>query len=353
MTVPRIPEQSLAAWITFSQQNTRPTNPGLIFDRFMPEITDDHAKYTGLGQVEKAATHADQELLTSWNGRWDTLARQSRAHTFKMASDWRFVTGLGRKGPLEVGFTFHRYGFPILPGSSVKGVARAWALSAGDQTETAPDFQTIFGHATDSDEAAGRAIFLDAIPAAVPKLELDIMNPHYPKYYQGDEFPSNWQSPVPVRFLTVAPDTVFRFAVGWRGTYDEKLHQQAHAWLKNGLMELGAGAKTSAGYGYFIPEEEAQARRVRVSTRQHYSETPAPTLQAETWGPRQSAKGKVRAKGTRPQIEDETTQARYPVDWHKLNMDALGHGTSVTYEYEESDTGRRRVVAVKRRIGAL
>ncbi|MBK9095192.1 MAG: hypothetical protein IPM84_21030 [Anaerolineae bacterium] len=45
-----------------------------------------------------------------------------------LRTDWRLVTGLGRKGPLEVGFTFHRYGFPILPGSSLKGLARAWGL---------------------------------------------------------------------------------------------------------------------------------------------------------------------------------------------------------------------------------
>jgi CRISPR-associated protein Cmr6 len=52
----------------------------------------------------------------------------------------------------------------------------------------------------------------------------------------------------------VAPGTEFRFAVGWRRPLDDearKLRDLAKEWLTEGLMELGAGAKTSAGYGYF------------------------------------------------------------------------------------------------------
>ncbi len=351
MTAPPIPERSVAAWRTFNA--IRPANPGLIFDRFMPEVTNDNAKYDGLKDVQNAATRADEQLLRDWNGRWEGLAKAANAGNgsiFNMAADWRFITGLGRKGPLEVGFTFHRYGFPLIPGSSVKGVARAWALLSGGQAETAPDFQTIFGYATDSDEggAAGHAIFLEAIPKTLPALDIDIMNPHYPRYYQGDEFPTNWQSPVPVRFLTVAAGTVFRFAVGWRGAYNKTQHDLAVTWLKNGLMELGAGAKTSAGYGYFITEDEAQAQR--NPKRIHFGEAPVPTIQSESLGPTQTANGKVRYEKNKPYIVDEATGKGYPVNWQQLHIEAIGGKTPVIYEYRELPDGKRRIVSVKKRI---
>jgi CRISPR-associated protein Cmr6 len=266
------------------------TNPGLVFDRFAPDWSSKSTlKKEGLQRVTKA--QADEALLREWNARWERCVRAARGEPFTLQTDWRFVAGLGRKGSLEVGFTFHRYGFPILPGSSVKGVARAWAflwlaeqanvnplaeldevLSAdGEDDEKeekkkylrwraaqpdevqqlADDFRVIFG----TPATAGRAVFFDAIPAQLPTLELDVMNPHFPEYYKGNAPPTDWQSPVPVYFLTVAAGTEFRFGVGWRGTLDEvgqRLHQLAQEWLTEGLINLGAGAKTSAGYGYFV-----------------------------------------------------------------------------------------------------
>jgi CRISPR-associated protein Cmr6 len=266
------------------------TNPGLVFDRFAPDWSSKSTlKKEGLQRVTKA--QADEALLREWNARWERCVRAARGEPFTLQTDWRFVAGLGRKGSLEVGFTFHRYGFPILPGSSVKGVARAWAFlelaeqanvnplaeldevlsadSEDDEKEEkkkylrwraaqpdevqqlADDFRVIFGTLA----TAGRAVFFDAIPAQLPTLELDVMNPHFPEYYKGNAPPTDWQSPVPVYFLTVAAGTEFRFGVGWRGALDEAgqcLRRLAQKWLTEGLMNLGAGAKTSAGYGYFV-----------------------------------------------------------------------------------------------------
>lgn len=301
-----IPRQAVAAFA--AHKNKSPQNAGLIFDRFAPDTRDsDHAKKVGFEQVRQAAEKADVRLLAALNARWERDAQAIHAQPFTLKTDWRFITGLGRKGPLEAGFTFNRYGFPILPGSSVKGIARAWAfyklatalqarlehIPSDLNADAAPDdrqeldraspfnrlecivskdddaqyrraftwyygenpeafalaepFRTIFG----TTSHAGAAIFLDALPTQVPKLELDIMNPHFPNYYQGTEFPTDWQNPTPVLFLTVAPNTAFRFAVGWRGLLNESLRQLAQDWLVHGLRELGAGAKTSAGYGYF------------------------------------------------------------------------------------------------------
>lgn len=315
-------------------------NAGLIFERFAPNWEDhaDKLKEEGLKATLSASQKADRELLEAWNSRWEKLTQG--ALTFSLQTDWRLIAGLGRKGSLEVGFTFHRYGFPYLPGSSLKGLARAAALleigeklgkpaletlhkqmipekdqktvgllSALESVLSLPEeesflkglsvcqptaeiiqlsktFRAIFG----TTEHGGHVIFFDAIPSdrELPRLELDIMNPHYPDYYKETEQenpttpPANWQSPVPVKFLTVAPGVVFRFAVGWRSapidttpleslsenarkewswfkgimaptaTGPNPLLAKARQWLERGLRDLGAGGKTNAGYGYFV-----------------------------------------------------------------------------------------------------
>ena len=298
------------------------TNPGLVFDRFAPDWSSKSTlKKEGLQRVTKA--QADEALLREWNARWERCVRAARGEPFTLQTDWRFVAGLGRKGSLEVGFTFHRYGFPILPGSSVKGVARAWAFlwlaeqanvnplaeldevlsadSEDDEKEEkkkylrwraaqpdevqqlADDFRVIFG----TPATAGRAVFFDAIPAQLPTLELDVMNPHFPKYYQGDQPPTDWQSPVPVYFLTVAAGTEFRFGVGWRGALDEAgqcLRRLAQKWLTEGLTNLGAGAKTSAGYGYFVSPPQLRASSSASAVQaQAAPAAPEPPPESLTW----------------------------------------------------------------------
>jgi len=256
-----IPHASSRAWL--NHRRGSPQNAGLVFDRFAPDWgvdSDKEAKKKALKEVQEAAKRADGNLLKASNRRWEATVRASGAEPFALKTDWRFVAGLGRKGPLEVGFTFHRYGFPILPGSGVKGIARAYAWLVEGRRETDPDFVAILGRASegagdDTGALSGGAIFFDAVPVELPKLELDVINPHYPEYYQGKEPPTNWQSPVPVYFLTVAPGTPFRFAVGWRWSLDDetrRLRDLAQDWLMKGLVQLGAGAKTSAGYGYFV-----------------------------------------------------------------------------------------------------
>ncbi|MBI4494103.1 MAG: type III-B CRISPR module RAMP protein Cmr6 [Chloroflexi bacterium] len=290
MTGYPIPPATARAWER--HRAATPQNPGLVFDRFGPDWAEAATlKRDGLAAVAAASERADVALLRAWNDRWTAAVRAADAEPFALATEWRLVTGLGRKGALEVGFTFHRYGFPILPGSGVKGVARALGLVAvaeqlgaqnlgllddllslgeeekfrqrleqqhGATTEAARTlarhYRAIFG----TTAGAGHAIFFDAIPSRLPRLALDIMNPHYPEYY-GDATarvaPTDWQSPRPVYFLTVAEATEFRFAVGWRGRLDDDgytLRDLARTWLGRGLAELGAGAKTGAGYGYFV-----------------------------------------------------------------------------------------------------
>jgi len=128
----------------------------------------------------------------------------------------------------------------------------------------AAHYRAAFG----SQEASGECIFYDAVVAKLPSsstlFDLDVMTPHFKKYYDDvnsgsptfNKPPHDGQSPVPVSFVTVAAGTTFAFAVGLRPGGDRKVVKRAVAWLKAALHELGVGAKTAAGYGVFeVPEQ--------------------------------------------------------------------------------------------------
>jgi CRISPR-associated protein Cmr6 len=233
-------------------------NPGLLFERYPPDLRDKKAKKEVLEAISRCKP--DRRALDAYRHRLRAVVAAADATTFQAKSDWRFVTGLGRNTPFEVGFTFHRlYGFPIIPGSSLKGLARAWAYFRLKEAhperdpEEDPLFAAVFGRASKSDEdkgSVGGAVFFESVPLDDPALELDVMTPHFPDYYAGKRPPTDNQDPVPIPFLTVKPGVRFGFAVGWRGKPNPDAHAQAVEWLKAGLEHLGAGAKTAAGYGY-------------------------------------------------------------------------------------------------------
>ena len=57
---------------------------------------------------------------------------------------------------------------------------------------------------------------------------------------------------------TVAADTTFRFVLLPRDPDAPNAHadvEQAMQWLQGGLANLGAGAKTGVGYGFFVSSQ--------------------------------------------------------------------------------------------------
>ncbi len=155
---------------------------------------------------------------------------------------WRLVIGLGSESVYETSISIHRnYSVPVIPGSAVKGVAHAYAERNKSQTK-----DEIFG----TQEQAGKVIFFDALPiieSGKEFLVLDIMNVHYPEYYRKGETPGDWMSPNPIFFLAVE-GLKYKFTVASK---ESLLAKEALTLLKNALKEIGIGAKTSAGYGYF------------------------------------------------------------------------------------------------------
>jgi CRISPR type III-B/RAMP module RAMP protein Cmr6 len=197
----------------------------------------------------------------------------------KLAANWRIAVGLGNESVYENGFTFHpTYGIPYLPGTSLKGMTRHWAVANGKDkklieqifgNENRPDIKT-------KDICQGRIIFFDAYPIELKRsmLQPDIMNNHYPDYYEGKKPPADWLSPRPIFFLTMK-DVEFRFLLGViqrPASKEEELDSHtlintAKEWLENALFESGIGAKTAVGYG-------RMRQPATISTQAGQSETP-------------------------------------------------------------------------------
>lgn len=260
---PLLPRPTRTLWEA-ARRNT--ANPGLLFDRFAPEAavfgdaTDETPRRDFLRAVIEAGERlARSELSRQLLARWEASVRAAGAEPFTVELQSRLVTGLGAHGPLEIGFRFDRFGFPVLPGSGLKGVARAYAHLVERRDEMDPDFLAIFGRAPKPGEEhrvgqAGALVFFDAYPEPGWRLELDVMTPHYPDYYAGKAPPTPWQNPNPITFLTVASGTRYRVAIGIRqgiSDPDGRLRGRAREWLLRGLAQLGFGAKTTSGYGVF------------------------------------------------------------------------------------------------------
>jgi CRISPR-associated protein Cmr6 len=197
-------------------------------------------------------------LLDSYHSRRSALITALNGEICSFKTLWRFVSGLGMGHVLETGFVWHRtLGVPYLPGSSVKGLIRAYTDPekgwSSDKKKWDADYKRLFGDSKDM--GAGSLVIFDAIPETKPTLELDIMNPHYASYYEdktGTVSPADYHSPRPIFFLTVKSDTPFKFALAprpGRGTADDLT--KGYELLREALSNIGAGAKTAVGYGYF------------------------------------------------------------------------------------------------------
>jgi CRISPR-associated protein Cmr6 len=240
-------------------------NAGLWYDKFCDRW---NAGWNSLGDGGKrdwiatianldgsaAKRLGDRELLDEAVVRQADLVRMRGGKTLQLATVWRFASGLGRSHPVENGFAWHHVlGAPYLPGSGVKGVARAWAVWSGF---AASDIERIFG--PQQSGGIGSAIFLDALPVKPVALDADVMTPHYaPWYHKGEaQAPGDWHSPTPIPFLTVARGQTFQFALLPRTPDAAADCNHAAELLQEALATLGAGAKTAAGYGVFGPQSD-------------------------------------------------------------------------------------------------
>lgn len=198
-------------------------------------------------------------------------------------------------GILEnAGLCLHpHFGYPYIPGSAVKGVARhaAWCewhdeADPEKKDDIARRIARVFGSPTEDrglDEylkklEGGEKRFGGCVSffAAEPEdgkasLVTDIVNCHHPKYYarlQPDA--TDDEAPNPQFFLAVESGATFVFTIApircanvGASSTEKACLDDAKNWLKKAVSENGIGAKTSAGYGWFAVGAEADENNWR------------------------------------------------------------------------------------------
>ncbi|GAB3479010.1 type III-B CRISPR module RAMP protein Cmr6 [Nocardiopsis coralliicola] len=253
------------------------------------------AEATGLGQEPELAARALQRrdaFLRRWTRRKGNAIRR-----LDLVPEWRLVTGIGLKfGTLDTGITLHgTYGWPMLPGSSVKGLAAAGAALLGapeDQVQRVlgapradrsgpPESESAAAEGAEPDgpspqtavqAAVGSVIFLDSLPSATGQpdggqpaptrravqVHRDVVTPHQKPYADDTDprapknnprSPAEHYAPVPLPFLSISG----RLRVDLLGSSDGDL-DAAYEWLSAAGDFIGAGGRVTAGYGYFSLE---------------------------------------------------------------------------------------------------
>ncbi len=188
--------------------------------------------------------------------RWKLNLPRSRL-LLPATTNSALAIGLGNASPIEVGLTIHRiYGTPYLPGSAIKGLLTRAADAHGLSPK---DIEILFG----TTESAAHIVYWDAMlePSSTNPYQQDVITVHHQKYYGSsgqDGYPTDFDDPIPVAFLSVRPNTKFCVALSSNSQGAEPWLWLAAELLQYALEKMGLGGKTNSGYGYFdmrLPEK--------------------------------------------------------------------------------------------------
>ena len=200
--------------------------------------------------VHEVAGIPTSEAYARFFERWQNTLTEFGADCREAEVLGRMAVNLGSEAVLETSIALHHtYGMPYIPGSALKGLAAHYVTTylkddpLWSKNEEA--FRTLFGDTT----SAGYVTFFDAL--YVPKsghnkqtLWKDVITVHHQDYYQGkDAPPADWDSPVPIPFITATG----KFLIAISGP--KEWVKAAFDILILALEREGIGAKTSSGYG--------------------------------------------------------------------------------------------------------
>jgi CRISPR-associated protein Cmr6 len=285
--------------IALSPRRHQGQHPGLLIQRYLAGPAtgsegDPSERRALLEDTILAGKSASlREIYEAAYRRWDDSFPENELNlSAQLAAQARVIVGLGSENVLESGLRFHHtYGVPLIPGSALKGLAghychetlgctqadgavlderRPFRRPTADEDDAYRSylrgdaaakpavnyFRLLFGSTDDG----GVIVFHDAwiVPRSLVggALFLDVMTPHHPKWQTNAAAPTDFDSPVPVSFLSVAG--TFQVRVSWSGP-DGTDQQRARGWttlamtiLKEALSEWGIGGKTSSGYGRLV-----------------------------------------------------------------------------------------------------
>lgn len=253
-------------------------NRGLYFNKFVNRWPENPCLGTFKGLetrkkdwLKKFAGGVDAS--TAEASRIKSLAEALDGNACNYISTGPFVTGMGLEHPVENGFLFHHtLGVPYLPGSSIKGMIRAWAENWCALEEKDEDYKNhideiwrlfggpiVRGKKEIRSAGVGSLIIFDALPVSKVTLYTEVLTPHNGDWRITDKPlenpPADWVSPTPIPFLAVKEGAMFQFAMAPRTPADADLLEPAFVYLQDALEWIGAGAKTAVGFGRFLSEE--------------------------------------------------------------------------------------------------
>lgn len=188
------------------------------------------------------------------------------------------------------------FGYPYLPGSAVKGIARhaawcEWNKAKGDYKRTIADrIATVFGYPTNDKDGldaelkamweeegkkvqdhAGCVAFLGAFPDGKANLEVDVLTCHHKDYYSEKKAEAtDDENPNVQAFPVVQSGATFCFPLLPLRNCNETNMADAKRWLIEAITVNGAGAKTAAGYGWFkdVTQEREALREKLLAAKQ-------------------------------------------------------------------------------------
>jgi CRISPR-associated protein Cmr6 len=240
-----------------SDLNSDNLNLGLYYQKFCSSWDrsfNSLDKQAFINNITGKGKQLNRKLLDEYIERMCRLTSELKGRYKFYELTERFITGIGLDHPVEMGFLWnHTLGFPYIPGSSIKGIVKDWVNNWCQETEK--DIIRIFGSDDDTENQVGSVIFFDALPYGRIRLQMDIITPHYGPYYSQEQCPGDWCNPTPVPFLTVDKKQKFIFFIAPRIPKHVRDCSKAIQWLEDAITTLGAGAKTTTGYGRFAPSQ--------------------------------------------------------------------------------------------------
>lgn len=248
-------------------QNSVNLNRSLIFNKYLFWNEDDNNRPTldyrrkkgflkneQFNIISKIKTPLTSENFKLLKSRKNSLYQST---IFNLTTRTRVIVNHGGDSLLENSIAIHPYyGFPVIPGSAIKGVTRHFCEEFKDIDKNL--ITKIFGNSPiEKESEKGSIIFLDAWPTNIINLffEIDVFTPHYQEYYEGRMLPTDNQNPVPVNFFAVKKGVPFEFTIAPSSKYKKEDSSNLLIKTKNLIQEAlqtyGIGAKTGSNYGYF------------------------------------------------------------------------------------------------------
>ncbi len=272
----------MSRWL-YREASSEPKNypseghAGLWFDKFCNTWRNDDGcpsmsaqeKLPWIKSVTKEPV-GDRRHIGEYARRQARMANRLGGCFAVFSNESRFVTGLGRSHPIENGFAWHPIlGTPYLPGSSIKGLLRAWARHGVEPSVDVDTQNRIFG----KPGRVGGVCFHDAVPTGPMRLAADVMTPHYAGWTFEDP-PGDWRSPTLIPFLVTAENAHFLFSFTQRPPLDSDDLDVVFGWLREALEWGGGGSKTAVGYGRFHHDEKETTHFVQALKEEEIEKTP-------------------------------------------------------------------------------